>query len=102
MESLVIRAKRKQWRMARRIAEQHTTRWGHQALKWDPNLFFDGPCSQAHRLQARPKKRWTDDIISFCSGCPQHVGKDWMDLALDQDTWEGLEDAFAAGAWSPM
>ena len=103
---------RKKWRWASRTAQQPTNRWSRLAAQWDPQLINP---RRAHRPQARPCKRWDDDINTFLrhhynnsrhndnhNNNTDDLNNDddappppqWIELATDTITWQSLEDHF--------
>ena len=89
---------RRKWRWATRIANQPRNRWTYLSTTWQPEL---DPHQPSHRRQARPKKRWDDDIRSFVQNksTPPNTSN-WMDLARDSTTWMRLESEFIQYAMS--
>ena len=59
-----IQKQRKTKTAAHIATEQH--KWTHHALQWDPQTTHP----VAHRRQARPKTRWTDDLKNDASPTP--------------------------------
>ena len=92
IDSWVTQARRQKWRFAQRIAAHDPARWTRRAAAWDPALLFDGRC-RASRAQARPKKRWADDIVKFLDAKIK-VRKSWMEVAKDTKWWKSCEDEF--------
>ena len=90
---------RRQWRWAQRVAQQSHDRWSWLAAGWDPTVHDKRTCN---RQQARPRKRWSDDITQFLqpwyhTATETHDNNhnlDWRDLATDTQLWKSLEDNF--------
>ena len=98
VDSWVTRVRRNQWRMAHRASIQHSMRWSRLAAAWQPALFFDGGRSRAHRVSARPKKRWSDDIAKFLQYADVSGGG-WLEVAQHEELWAELEDRFVLDDW---
>eukprot|EP00973_Karenia_brevis_P019225 2635490-Karenia_brevis.AAC.1 len=84
--------------MAARVASHGTDRWSKRVLEWDPASSIDDLRRNARRKQARPKKRWSDDLQQFL----QHAGypnAEWLSLAKQHEIWSSLEEQFTAGEW---
>ena len=90
---------KKQWRWAQRVANQTHNRWSHLAAQWQPELDNKRPTI---RRNARPRKRWDDDITSFLQARhhnttnnndtpPRPPPPHWLDAARDTTTWEKME-----------
>ena len=83
---------RKQWRWAQRIANQSHDRWSYLAAHWQPEFDIERP---TFRRQARPRKRWDDDIQSFLrTHHPNTTPPIWLNVARDTATWETLENHY--------
>ena len=83
---------RRKWRWAARVATQDCTRWSRRVIHWEPQHTEK---RQTARRQARPHKRWDDDITTFIHNLPQHTTtSQWSQLARDAITWQALEDQF--------
>ena len=77
--------RRKQWRWA---PDDHK-KWSNTALHWCPELH----ASRSNvRAQARPKKKWTDDLHGYLSDLG--ITQPWVDLAQMGDIWAELEPGF--------
>lgn len=78
---------RRKWRWATRVATQDCTRWSRRAIHWEPQ---HTERRQTTRRQARPYKRWDDDINTFIRSLPQSTTTShWMQLARDATTLAG-------------
>ena len=67
--------------------DQH--KWSYVAMLWQPML----DCTSGGvRAQARPRKKWEDDIKAYLD----HVAKRtlWVLFAADADRWRKLEEDF--------
>ena len=96
---------RRKWSWAQRIAQQDNDRWSYLVATWNPQL---SNCQQARRPQARPCKRWDDDINAFLQhhhnthrlDNPEHnstnsiITPAWTTLATDTITWQSLQNNF--------
>lgn len=86
------------WRWAMRIANQDVERWSSMASRWDPQIHDERPCQ---RNQARPRKRWEDDIntlLKLIAKEPENddLSKDasWQQCATNQELWMEYEDRY--------
>ena len=94
-DSWVTQSRTLKWRFAHRIATHNDARWTKRAAAWDPKLLFDGRC-RASRAQARPKKRWEDDIKKFLQA-KETSGSSWREAAKDGKWWKMHEEDLAGG-----
>ena len=62
VEDWVSTQRRRKWRWAQRITTDSSEKWTFRAMMWQPA--FDSRF-KARRQQARPCKRWTDDISNY-------------------------------------
>ena len=79
--------RRRQWRWAGGLVRHNQHKWSYAALKWNPLLHTR---SVVTRKQARPRKRWADDLVNFSDG------GDWMTKAQDATAWTSLEEQWIA------
>ena len=61
-EDWVSTQRRRKWRWAQRVATEKNDKWTLRALLWEPVL---DRRFHARRQQARPRKRWIDDITNY-------------------------------------
>ena len=83
---------------AAKVANMSAERWTSRAIQWDPFIHFDGMVPRAVRKQARPKKRWTDEVSCFVT----HVMKEtlpWTEVAKNTDLWMEYADQYAETDW---
>ena len=73
----------RQWRWAHKLVTHEESKWSAIATHWNPLLHSDAP---RRRAQARPRKRWIQDIGDFLEA-KTHNSESWMLLALDEETW---------------
>ena len=92
-DNWVTQARRRKWGMACRILQDGDTRWSTIALKSDPQTMFDGNASHACRMVARPKTRWTDEIVKIARRCYQN-STTWTELMTDGNFWSSHEKEF--------
>ncbi len=78
-----------QWRWARKVVTDGRKKWSHTALQWCPQVHAS---KSSFRAQARPKKRWTDDVQGYLSDLG--ITQPWEELAQMGDMWAGLEPGF--------
>ena len=79
----------KQWRWARKVVTDGRKKWSNTALQWNPQLHAS---RYSARAQARPKKKWTDDVQGYLSNLG--ITQPWEDLAKIGEIWEDLEAGF--------
>ena len=48
-----------------KLEKQDPQRWSKRVWLWNPETLFDGVIGKAKRKQARPCRRWMDDIRTF-------------------------------------
>ena len=53
---------KRQWTWALKLADPESSKWSAVATKWHPPLHSGTTCG---RRQARPKKRWDQDIVDY-------------------------------------
>ena len=80
-----------------RIATHEAERWTSKVARWDPEIFFEGR-NRASRAQARPKKRWCDDLEKFVKS---QKGKEWnwKEAAKNKSWWEDAAVEFVKDSW---
>ncbi len=71
------------------MATKGCKKWTGSALQWCPQLHASRSSSRA---QARPKKRWTDDIQGYLGD--RGISQPWTELAQMGDLWAELEGDF--------
>ena len=59
IDDWITQHKRQKWHLARDVITRDKHKWSYQAINWTPTL---QPEHNARRPQARPRKRWADDI----------------------------------------
>jgi len=98
MESWIKQVRRRKFEFAGRLSHISDNRWSVQATNWDPAIHFDGMTCKAGRRQARPRRRWCDELNEFAqsidAGC-----ENWRDLATDAEKWDTLSDKFVEEEW---
>ena len=96
---------RRKWRWALRIANQDANRWSRIAAQWQPQL---DDKRRGARPQARPRKRWDDDINTYLDTTARNGAlvdnnnddndnsntRHWLRLAENTAIWRTLEDHF--------
>ena len=83
--------RRRQWKWAGKLMQQGGGRWSQVVLDWQPNLHSSGGGSRA---QARPRKRWEQDISIFVAAHFDDASVDWKSLATQSETWAELAGKF--------
>ena len=81
--------RKKQWRWAQRVITDGCKKWSSTALQWCPQLHTS---KSGCRAQARPKKRWTDDVQGYLSDL--QITQPWQEIAHMKDIWADLEPGF--------
>ena len=79
----------KQWRWASKVVTDGSKKWSNTSLHWSPQLHTS---RVSVRAQARPKKRWTDDVQGYLDEL--NITQPWMDLAKIDEFWADLEPGF--------
>ena len=93
---------RRKWKWAAHIASQQRNRWSRLAVQWQPKLDH-----RRHntRRQARPHKRWDDDLTNFIPTIQHDAGNQptqhWLHLAENTNYWLQLENQFIAYTTCP-
>ena len=85
--------RRRQWRWASKLATTDAHKWSATASLWQPLLHSSHPQGRA---QARPKKRWDQDIVTFLAEELQAPSPNWLEQAQDNEHWMQLVDRYAA------
>lgn len=73
IEEWTVALYKRKWRWANRIASHSSDRWTRLAAEWQPELHDGRPTI---RKQARPRRRWEDDITLFLKTASQHEQTD--------------------------
>ena len=81
----------RQWRWACKLVTKDTEKWSAVATTWQP--FIHSSCRRG-RAQARPKKRWDQDIVSFLETEFPDKREGWQTLARDEVEWLKLGERF--------
>ena len=81
--------RRRQWRYAGHLVRDNADKWSHQVLEWSPTT---ASRTGTYRTQARPRKRWHDELNSFhkalaFNGC-------WQATAMKKEIWADVEDQY--------
>ena len=90
------RRRKHQW--AGHLARRTDGRWSFQMLDWQPE---GGPRQGGlgpGRRQARPKKRWEDELNDHVRRLTGDETVHWRMFTGDREAWKEDEDIFAAGA----
>ena len=82
---------RRTWRWCHRVAQQPRDRWSHLVAHWRPDL---DDKRRGTRHQARPRKRWDDDIQHFLRTHLATLDADWRDLARNPGAWRNMEQHY--------
>ena len=86
LEDWVAGQRRRKWRWAGHVARRTDHRWSNKVLH----------CIelQGRRHAGHPKTRWRDSIETFVSMHATVSGREWLDLAQDNNKWKSFEDKF--------
>eukprot|EP00973_Karenia_brevis_P086984 12061960-Karenia_brevis.AAC.1 len=57
------------WKFAGALVTQNQLKWPHNALRWNPELNRKGS-----RRQARPTRRWHDDLAKYMTRWEEYKG----------------------------
>ena len=87
MENWVTVYRKRTWKWAYIVCNMDYERWARSALEWRPEFKLD-----IGRRQARPRKRWDDDISAFLKN--RNLHEDWKTYAKDENLWFNLESEF--------
>ena len=84
--------RKRQWIWACKLVSADAEKWSAIATTWQPLLHSSCPRGRA---QARPKKRWDEDIVSFVRHTLPDNHGDWSTQAKNKDEWMKHVDKFA-------
>ena len=82
----------RKWRWAQKLFTEADGKWSRVATVWNPFLHSSYPRG---RKQARPKKRWEEDIQAFIRKDAPEERRHWHELAKDVKWWSDMEKYFA-------
>ena len=83
--------RKRQWRWAAKLATRDVDKWSAISTRWQPLIHTRGPRGRA---QARPRKRWDQDIVDYLSQeLPGETGS-WQTIALDEVSWRNHLEHF--------
>ena len=97
IQSWISKARAAKWKWAQQVVQHDASRWTHQVLFWDPELYSDEPRGRAHRRQGRSNLRWADEITQFFHH--HQTTTRWQDTAANKNAWDKLTDDFCKGCW---
>ena len=89
IKSWVELQRRRQHRWAGHVVRMSDGRWTQRILDWQPD-------PSTGRRQARPRKRWSDDLAAHSEFVTGQTEICWRFQACDRDSWRALQDGFAA------
>ena len=87
--------RRRVWRFAYRVATADSRRWTWKAARWMPE---NDTC--ARRAPHGPKKRWTDDIISYLKSNGTEADSSNIYTVISSFTakqWQAMESSYCSG-----
>ena len=85
-----LEQRRWKWTWAGHVARRLDGRWTNSLLHWMP---------EGTRKQARPCKRWSDQITSFwdaVAGKKTSGVATWAEVAQSREHWQELEEEYLA------
>ena len=59
-------------------------KWSAISTRWQPLIHTKGPKGRA---QARPRKRWEQDIVEYLAQALPVAGISWQQVALNEESW---------------
>ena len=82
--------RRRRWNWLRHISQLDASRWAKILLHWKPIEHTATTRCGTYRRQARPRKRWTDDLLEYltCKGYDRNTVLKQM--PSDKKVWEQL------------
>ena len=96
IDNWITKWRKRVWTWAARVASYDDFRWARRALEWCP-----ATTSPLCRRQARPRKRWDQDIVDFLvSTGYDTAATTWIHVAQDSKLWTSLADQFAGSSLS--
>ena len=96
----IVRRKKHQW--AGHLARRNDERWSLRVLDWTPEGGRRQGGTGRGRKQARPRKRWEDDLQKHVDRYGGAEGVHWRLLTANRSGWKEMEDDYATGAWRSM
>ena len=85
--------RKKKWQWACKMVSEEDSKWSIVSTLWCPFLHSNHRCG---RRQARPKKRWDQDIIDYLKEARPDDADQWHELAKDKSWWLSHTDDFAS------
>ena len=122
IDDWVSQHRRRKWRWAAKVATDTRDKWNLKAATWEPSLDRG---YRARRRQARPQKRWSDDITEYltnayhdhntqqnrqrqqqmidgdddeCNTTNDSTIQHWTTAAREHHWWQQLEAGFVRGS----
>ena len=91
IEDWVAAQRRRKYRWTGHVARREDGRWSTKLMSWQPvGGRRQGQLGQG-RKQARPKRRWCDDLDAYFSSLDPGG---WQILAADREEWKAHEESF--------
>ena len=87
-----IEWRRRKWKWAAELGDTNNLKWSATSTKWQPLVHSGGPCA---RRQARPKKRWDQDLVDFLRHELPDCAEEWREVAQNKLHWESMAEDFA-------
>ena len=85
--------KRRKWQWAGKLVEEGADKWSTRAALWQPLTQSSAPRG---RRQARPRRRWDQDLVDHIKQILPETDKRLHELARDKDWWLAETDRFAS------
>ena len=82
----------RKWRWAGRLMTTDAHKWSAAATLWNPGKHSSRPCG--HK-QARPRRRWDQEIAEYWRAALPGSDRAWHDLARDTSLWKHHCENFA-------
>ena len=87
--------RKRQWMWAGKLATKCAEKWSAVATQWEPLVHSSQPRGRA---QARPRKRWEQDLVDFLAAEEPDSDESWYVRAQDEHSWSQLADRFVRHA----
>jgi hypothetical protein len=90
-EEWLTQWRRRQWAWASKLQNKNAHKWSAAATLWNPLLHSRAPCG---RPQARPRKRWHEDMQAFLRHKFGESCESWHAIAMRSESWMGLSSEY--------
>ena len=92
LKQWIVQWRQKKWEWAAKLAMPGNDKWSAVATLWQPLIHSSCPRG---RKQARPKKRWEEDIVDYLGKAYPEDGRPWHKVARDIEWWLSKTDEFS-------